>query len=722
MNKLITKIKASAPDLLWLVSVTLFAGFVYTDDIAHKGGALWDNAFFVSLFADQIDSIYRFGELAYWFPAHQLGWPAYYYSILGDVPVHTPLFTLLAIPVWLAGRLHLEISTIGLFTFYYGYLVPALVNIAVYLTARTLFHSRMAVWFAVVLSAFSPGVLVNISDLGFLEPLAYSLFLFAAWLRFIRRPGDVRFYLLILTACMVMLDIGFPFLIWNLIFVPLSMVLSVMIPAKGFRQLKIAFRSRPLWQWAAAAGAVVLAMAPPMLTFLNEKELVRSTIGSAVYDFRVLRPGNPFEAFAISLPTFGFEFLGSGWTLLQGGKADWISSGYISLLCLPLVLVALVFGRQVLRLSGVVTMMLFACVISLSAWSPLFSLIIRFVKPLQSNTHWPDLGFRGGFYLLFIFLATMGFELLDHGHKKAIRLLPWMITLSLSLSAGVYFIFQGKDIFSNTSFGLMMMLSAGLIILSVWLRSKLNRRMRKMVVGMMLALTLLDVSTFAFVHMRNVAKNFDHKILVRSEEADPVSPGLLANQADFAERLLMLAPHFDLYQAEFNPWAFTTYQLFDSARLTGAGQRVANMRNEKKLLEQAGGFENYNSVLLDSPAETISEFAPFLNNPRPSKVGGSIETLYHSYNDRNLKVNSSVPALLFVRDAWSPHWKVTVNGKRVPVARALFNYKAIPIPQGESVIEMHFAPAGVRVALWSIYVVMFGLVCLILITNRAAKN
>ena len=362
-----------------------------------------------------------------------------------------------------------------------------------------------------------------------------------------------------------------------------------------------------------------------------------------------------------------------------------------------------------LRLSGAVTLMLFACVVTLSAWNPLFSIVIRWVKPLQSNTHWPDLGFRGGFYFVFIFLATMGFELLEHGQQKAIRLLPWMIALSLSFSVAIYATFQGRDIFSNTSFGLMMLMSLGFVILSVWLRYNQNRRTRKIVVGMVLALTFLDVSTFAFVHMRNTMNAFAYKIIVRPEQMDLGAPGLLANRDDFAERILMLGPHFDLYQAEFNPWLFAKYHLFDAARVSGSGTRIQNMLQEKKVMEASGGFDRYMSLLLDSSAQELPEFAPFVANTQPSRVGGSVEISHHSYNDLNLKVNSSKPALLFVRDAFSPHWKVTVNGKRVPVARALFNYKAIPVPQGESIIEMHFAPTGVRVTLWALYLVMIGL-------------
>ena len=709
MNKLIAKIKAAAPDLIWLVLVTLLAGFVFTDDIAAIGGGLWDNGFFISLFHNHIDSIYRYGQLAYWFPANQLGWPAYYYSILGDIPVHTPVFTLISLGVWIAGRLNLEISTFGLFTFYYGYLVPAVVNVAVLVVARMLFHSRMAVWFAVLLSAFSPGVLVNISDMGFLEPVAYGLFFFAAWLRFIRQAEDLSFWLLIMTACILVLNIGFPFLIWNMTFVPLSVLLATFVPDKGWEHVKRAVVSRPLWQWAAGGAMILLAMAPALLTFINEKDLIRSTIGTQVYDFRVLRPGNPFEMFAISLPNFGFEFREKGWALLQGGQGDWISSGYIGLLVLPLTLVALVFGRKMLRVSAIVFLVIFACGVSLSAWNPLFSLVIRMVRPLQSNTHWPDLGFRGGFYLMFIFLATMGFELLEHGHRKAIRLLPWMITLSLAGAVGIYAAYQGREMFSNTSFGAMMVFSLALIIASVWLGFNQNRRMRKMVIGLLLALTTLEVSTFGFIHMRNTIKTFGYKVLVRSEQMDPVVPGLLANGADFAERLLMLAPHFDLLQAELNPYTFANYKLFDAARTAKPDSRVANMVQEKKLIESVGGFDNYASLLLDGMAKDIPEFAPYLANAQPSRVTGGIEILRQTYNDLDLKVNSSASALLFVRDAYSPHWKIWVNGKRVPVARALFNYKAIPIPQGASTIEMRFEPTGVRATLWAIYLILIGL-------------
>jgi uncharacterized membrane protein YfhO len=41
-------------------------------------------------------------------------------------------------------------------------------------------------------------------------------------------------------------------------------------------------------------------------------------------------------------------------------------------------------------------------------------------------------------------------------------------------------------------------------------------------------------------------------------------------------------------------------------------------------------------------------------------------------------------------DVWHHSWQATVNGKRVPVYRANMAYKAIPIENGDNVIEFRF--------------------------------
>jgi uncharacterized membrane protein YfhO len=45
-----------------------------------------------------------------------------------------------------------------------------------------------------------------------------------------------------------------------------------------------------------------------------------------------------------------------------------------------------------------------------------------------------------------------------------------------------------------------------------------------------------------------------------------------------------------------------------------------------------------------------------------------------------------------LRDAYSPYWEATVNDVETPIARAFFNFKAIPVPKGESILSLQFKP------------------------------
>ena len=59
-------------------------------------------------------------------------------------------------------------------------------------------------------------------------------------------------------------------------------------------------------------------------------------------------------------------------------------------------------------------------------------------------------------------------------------------------------------------------------------------------------------------------------------------------------------------------------------------------------------------------------------------------------NRLRLRVRSDSPALLVVADNWFPAWKGRVGGEDVPVLRANHSLRAVPVPQGQSEVELFF--------------------------------
>jgi hypothetical protein len=717
MSKLMKLIKSPRlQDLAWVLGLTLFAGFVYTDDLVNRGANLWDNIFFYSLFWNQLDSLNRFGEIAWWFPANQNGWPAYYYSILGDISASSPAFAFVGFFSWLCGRIGMMPSYYGLFTFHYAYLVPGLVNVAGYIVLRQLLKERSAVWFGVALMAFSPGVLVNIGDIGFLEPLGYSLFFLAAWIAFVREPVTFRFGLLALSICVLALTLGFPFLLWNVFFVPLSVVLVTLLPPGGWERAKHAFSSRPLWQWGVVIGLAGLCALPSLITFTHTGDFVRATLGQQFYDYRAIRMGNPATFLTISVPQFGYEWVPPvdgeplKWSFLPGGRGKWLSMHYVALLALPLTIIGLLYARRWTRIGLTICIVFFGALVTLSGWSPILNVVIRWVRPFHSNDHWSDLGFRAGSYQLFIFMAAVGFGVIAGGHRRASRTLPFLIIASLAVNIAIFCVYDWGRLASNSVFSLMILLLGVMLAVSLWLWSSPSRRLRQWAVGLLLVLTVIDVSSFAFIHVRTTIETIGWRVLARNEIQEPDSVGLQKPMAmghgDYAEHILMHKPHWEMWKANFYDLNVPRFMLFTAARADDSSDLRERVKKEKARVEQQT-FQRYDSLLIDGEDAKNPEFAPFVSAAPSGPVGGSVQITNINYNHLDLKVASAAEALMFVRDAYSPFWKVEVNGREVPVARALFNYKAFKIPAGDSEIRMRFSP-GIGKWLALAYLILIG--------------
>src|SRR4029077_2394792 len=106
---------------------------------------------------------------------------------------------------------------------------------------------------------------------------------------------------------------------------------------------------------------------------------------------------------------------------LNGGLFS--SYGYLGLLTLPLACLGLVFRRRYwsLRLGAGVAGGL--TVLMLSAYSPIFSLVLGLNSPLRAVNHFSDTAFRLGLYVLFLLSAGVGVDALLAGRRAR----PWIV-------------------------------------------------------------------------------------------------------------------------------------------------------------------------------------------------------------------------------------------------------------------------------------------------------
>jgi hypothetical protein len=64
-----------------------------------------------------------------------------------------------------------------------------------------------------------------------------------------------------------------------------------------------------------------------------------------------------------------------------------------------------------------------------------------------------------------------------------------------------------------------------------------------------------------------------------------------------------------------------------------------------------------------------------------------------------IETNAAADGLLIVSDLFYPGWKATVDGRAVDILRANYLLRAVPVPAGKRVVEMHYDPASFKVGL-----------------------
>ena len=75
---------------------------------------------------------------------------------------------------------------------------------------------------------------------------------------------------------------------------------------------------------------------------------------------------------------------------------------------------------------------------------------------------------------------------------------------------------------------------------------------------------------------------------------------------------------------------------------------------------------------------------------------GSVAWVERGLNAMTLRVQASGPALLVVLDNYYPAWRAEVDGAPAPLVRANLAFRAVPVPAGEHVVTLHYAPDVLR--------------------------
>ena len=88
--------------------------------------------------------------------------------------------------------------------------------------------------------------------------------------------------------------------------------------------------------------------------------------------------------------------------------------------------------------------------------------------------------------------------------------------------------------------------------------------------------------------------------------------------------------------------------------------------------------------------------------PLQPPIGAASERVsYLAYEpDRSVvQVTADAPALLLLSEVWDPGWKAAVDGVEAPVLLADHTLRAVPVPAGEHIVELRYAPRSLHLGI-----------------------
>jgi uncharacterized membrane protein YfhO len=81
----------------------------------------------------------------------------------------------------------------------------------------------------------------------------------------------------------------------------------------------------------------------------------------------------------------------------------------------------------------------------------------------------------------------------------------------------------------------------------------------------------------------------------------------------------------------------------------------------------------------------------------PQEGSGSAQIVLYTPNKVTIHTASDVAKLLFLSDVFDPGWHAYVDGKKTPVLRADYDFRAVGLPPGNHVVEFRYFPDKLRI-------------------------
>ena len=130
------------------------------------------------------------------------------------------------------------------------------------------------------------------------------------------------------------------------------------------------------------------------------------------------------------------------------------------------------------------------------------------------------------------------------------------------------------------------------------------------------------------------------------------------------------------------PDALPRAYLVPAAKIADEGDALRQLMN--------GTFDPTQTILVD-PKNADSELAGLPDKSHEQSIG-TAQIVEDGLTKLRIRVLAHRRGYLQVNDSWAPGWNATIDGKPVAVLRSDYAFRAVPVAEGEHLVEMVYRP------------------------------
>ena len=163
------------------------------------------------------------------------------------------------------------------------------------------------------------------------------------------------------------------------------------------------------------------------------------------------------------------------------------------------------------------------------------------------------------------------------------------------------------------------------------------------------------------------------------------------------------------------------------AFLVGAAEVLPDTLILDRLTSRA--FQAWNVAILEDslgyPLEPVQRSLPVdsvQGTVRLEQREDGIRWLERGVNSQTLEVEVEAPSLLVISDNYYPAWRATVDGETVPVVRADYSFRGVPVPAGTHEVRLEYHSKLFQAATWTTVLSLLLVVAVIVGTHLGERR